>query len=155
MNKQLIFRPFQAHDQDQVYTLILSILESEFKELPPENFLNDVKDVHANYSEEDSCFFVCEYQGKIVGTAAVKRDDDKNALMRRLFVNPHMRGKKIAKRLVDEVKTFCKDRKFKKIIFVGNNIMHSAHAALKKLGFNEDADIFMQGLEIFKLSYKL
>jgi GNAT superfamily N-acetyltransferase len=154
-NTKLTFREFQNHDQDGVYTLILSILESEFKDIPPEGFLNDVKDVQSSYDGDGNHFFICESGGEVVGTIAVKRDDDTTALMRRFFVNPHYRGKKIGKRLMEMVFDYCRDNKYDKIIFTGNNRMHKVHAVLKKAGFIEEEDIMLLNLELFKLSYTL
>jgi N-acetylglutamate synthase-like GNAT family acetyltransferase len=155
MNRKYFFREFEPKDQDGVYTLILSILENEFNDIPPENFLVDVRDVENNYTGNGNEFIVCEHEGMVVGTIAVKRDDEETALLRRFFVNPHYRGKEIGKRLIQKIFEVCKESGYKKVLFTGNNKMHKVKSVLSKAGFKEEEDILLKGLEIFKLSYKL
>lgn len=157
MNQKYFFREFQNSDQDQVYTLILSILESEFEDIPPEDFLKDVENIQGNYNGSGSCFFVCECEGQIVGTIGVVRDDEKTALFRRFFVNPNYRGKQIGGRLLEKAVDFCKEHDYKTAIFIGNNRFHKVKRIFSHYNFSEVEDLFFKagGLELFKLERKI
>ncbi len=155
MTKTFTVREYRPEDSDSVYTLILSILTNEFREIPPEHYLSDIRDIQSVYAGEVNEFFVCENEGQIIGTIAVKEDDKKVALMRRFFVNPNFRGKKAGKALVDRALAFCKEKGYEKIVFTGNNRMHDVQKVLQKLGFKEQEDIQLPGLELFRMSYSV
>lgn len=155
MHRKYTFRAFTPEDQEAVFTLILSILETEFNDIPPEGYLLDVRDIPTHYDGERNQFFVCEYEGQIVGTIAVKEDDKKTALMRRLFVNPHFRGKQVGKRLLDAALTFCLEKKYKKILFAGNTRMNLARKLLLRNGFVETEHFQLDNLDIFRLQKDL
>jgi GNAT superfamily N-acetyltransferase len=152
---RLTIREFKPEDREEVYALILSILTTEFKDLPPEHYLADLRDISRIYEGERNEFFVAELDGQIVGTAAVKEEDEKTALLRRLFVHPHMRGKKVGRMLVEKIFSFCKSKGYSKVIFTGNHRMQNAKAILLKLSFKEEEDVLLAGVEIFRLAHKL
>lgn len=155
MSKTFNVREYQPGDSESVYALILAILTNEFREIPPEHYLSDIKDIQSVYAGERNEFFVCENDGEIIGTIAVKEDDKKTALLRRLFVNPHFRGKKAGKTLIEKALAFCREKHYEKIVFTGNNRMHDVKEVLKKLGFKEAEDIQLPGLELFRMSHAL
>jgi N-acetylglutamate synthase-like GNAT family acetyltransferase len=144
-------REYRPGDDDSIYTLVLSILTTEFKDVPPEHYLADLRDIQSVYAGERNEFFVCEVDSQIVGTIAIKEDDQQTALIRRLFVNPHYRGKSVGRKLLEKVVAFCKEKKYSQIAFTGNNHMHNVKVVLQKLGFKEEEDVNLPGLEIFRL----
>ncbi len=151
MSNSYLVREYRQGDDDAIYTLVLSILTTEFKDVPPYHYLSDLRDIQNVYSGERNEFFVCEFDGQIIGTIAIKEDDQKTALIRRLFVNPHFRGKSVGRKLLEKVVHFCREKKYSEIAFTGNNHMHNVKAALQKLGFKEEEDVNLPGLEIFRL----
>ena len=155
MKAKPIIRQYESKDKDQLYSLILAILEQEFGDLPTDIYLDDIGDVPRFYSGKGNKFWVCVDGDRVVGSIAVKQDDEETALMRRLFVNPHYRRKRIAKAMVEEALAFLREEKYKKVFFVGNIKMHQVKALLMGMGFEEDESIAMAGLGIFKLSYSL
>ncbi|HMB00563.1 MAG TPA: GNAT family N-acetyltransferase, partial [Spirochaetota bacterium] len=151
----IIIRNFEPKDNDAVYALILSILETEYSDLSAEAYLDDIGNITANYQNDGDHFFVCEDNNRIIGTVAVKQEDKKTALLRRLFLNPNYRGKGIGKQLIQTAIDFAKSKKFKMIYFDGNNHMLHIKSILEKVGFKLKEDINLPGVEIFKLYYPL
>ena len=155
MIEEINIRDYQKEDKEAVYGLILSIMEQEFEDIPPSVYLEDIGDIPRVYGSEGDHFYVCEHQGKIIGTIALKRDDEDSALLRRFFVNPHFRGSGVGSQLIAKALEFCKQKKYKKVFFDGNTKMHKVRALLKKNGFKEDESIPLENIGIFKLSYLL
>ena len=148
-------REYQDADKDEVYSLILSIMEQEFEDIPASVYLEDIGDIINVYGGERDHFYVCEKDGRIIATVGLKEDDEENALLRRLFVNPHFRGTGLGSELVKKALQFCKKHKYKKVFFSGNIKMNKVRTLLKKQGFKEDETILSINVGIFKLSYDL
>lgn len=152
---RLVIREYRPEDQESVYALILSILTNEFKDIPPEHYLADLRNIESIYSGERNEFFVAEKDGQIVGLVGLKEDDEHVALMRRLFVDPHHRGLKVGRALVEKAFEFAKGHKYTKVAFIGNHRMQTAKASLLKLGFKEEQDLLLAGVELYRLVHKL
>src|SRR3989338_4466623 len=103
-------RKFRLQDNAAVKSLINSIMNKEFPRdalaYPPD----DLDDIHSHYGNIGEAFFVAEDdKGSIIGTIAVKRDDERHALLRRFFVSPEYRGKNVGKALLEHLIDFCKE----------------------------------------------
>ncbi len=146
-------REYKNSDRDQVYSLIVSIFGFEFKEIPPEKYLVDLNDMEKIYGGEKNKFFVCEKNDEIIGTIAIKEDDEKVALLRRFFVNPKFRGQKIGKNLLVEALDFAQSKGYSDIIFIGNMIMQGVKSMLVNNGFEEEKDFILSEFSVFKLHF--
>ncbi len=146
-------REYKSSDRDQVYSLILSIFVFEFKNIPPEKYLEDLNDMEKVYGGSGEAFWVCEKNDKIIGTIAIKKDDEKTALLRRFFVNPNYRGKGLGKSLLVQALDFVKTKKYEKVVFIGNPQMKNVKKVLMVNGFQEDDDFIFKGMSVFKLIY--
>ncbi len=155
MIDKMKIKEYQDSDKDSVYSLILSIMEEEFEGIPANLYLQDISDISNVYGGEGENFYVCEKDNKIIGTIALKREDDESVLLRRFFVNPNFRNSGVGGKLINKVLEFCKKEKYKKIFFSGNTKMHKVKLLLLKNGFKEEESIFWKNIGIFKLSYDL
>ena len=89
-------------DDEAVKAMIAGILDKEF---PAEERLylsEGIENVSENYSHRGEAFFAAFASGKIVGTVGIKQEDERSALLRRIFVKPDYRGKRIGSRLIQK-----------------------------------------------------
>ena len=69
--------------------LINSIMQREFPDAGQSYPADDLDAIRENYCSVGEAFFVAlSDDGRVIGTAAVKRDDERTALLRRIFVDP-------------------------------------------------------------------
>ncbi|MDD4202663.1 MAG: GNAT family N-acetyltransferase [Candidatus Omnitrophica bacterium] len=146
-------REFENSDSVAVKELILSILEDEYPFDRTAYSDSDINDISGTYKGARNDFFVCELDNKIVGTAGIKEDTSKTALLRRIFVNKKQRGKGIGKELLNKCVWFCKDHGYKEIVFRATDRMKSAMALMEKNGFKKVESLELGGFHIhmFKL----
>ena len=81
-------RKIRKEDYSQVQELITSIMKNEFSEDLSAYPLQDIDDISASYGNLGEAFFVAANNGMVVGTVGVKREDERTALLRRIFVKP-------------------------------------------------------------------
>ncbi|HTF05724.1 MAG TPA: GNAT family N-acetyltransferase [Bacteroidia bacterium] len=102
----------------------------------------ELEDLSAQYSYAvGGAIFIAEEQGKIAGCVAVKKIGDQICEMKRLYVRPAFRGRKLGQQLADTI--------VKKAAQLGNERMYLdthreaqavAIAMYRKMGFRECAD---------------
>ena len=137
-SNQILIRPVQAADTGAVKNLILQILGSEYAEDQQAYPAEDLEDPCQAYGADGDLFLVAEDQGKIVGTCAIKRDEQDVALMRRLFVDSGCRGKGVGSQLVDRALEHCKSSGAKRVQIRTADRMAAAIELCKKKGFEEE-----------------
>ena len=155
MSDKIHIRNFDPAEKEQVYSLILSVMEKEFENIPSHLYLKDIMELPDSYSGKRENFFVVESEGNIIGTIGIKEDDEKTALMRRFFVKSDLRGKGLGLKLIDQAMEFCKKSGYEVVLFDGNSQMHKVKRVLQKYGFIEEQNILFSSLSIFKLKYVL
>ena len=155
MSNNISIRNFKPSEKEQIYGLILSVMEREFEDVPAHLYLKDIMELPDSYSGERESFFVIESDNNIIGTIGIKEDDEKTALMRRFFVKSDFRGKGLGLKLINHAMEFCKKSGYEIILFDGNSQMHKVKQILQKYGFVEKQNILFSNLSIFKLKYIL
>ena len=81
---------------------------------------------------------VIAYQdNKAAGCGAFKKFDDKTVEIKRMYVNPKFRGKKLGNLLIEEVIEISKGNEFSKLYLDTAHFMSSAISLYKKYGFKE------------------
>jgi GNAT superfamily N-acetyltransferase len=88
----------------------------------------------------------------VVGTVAIKKEDSRVALLRRLFVASTHRKLKIGKRLIDRALDFCREVGYEEVVFKTTSKMAGAIDLCKKNGFIQRAHIVLGPIELVKLS---
>ncbi len=152
----ITIRPVSPSDDQQVKELILSILEKEFPAEEEKAYLStDIENVSKNYSSDGENFFVACKDKAIVGTVGIKREDERNALLRRIFVSPEYRRKKIGFQLIQHAIVFCKEEGYGEIIFKTTSRMKDAISLCEASGFVKKATIRLSGLDLFKFTVHL
>ncbi len=146
-------RKFRLQDNADVKLLVTSIMNKEFPAdalaYPPD----DLDDIPGHYGNIGEAFFVAENdKGAIVGTIAVKRDDERHALLRRFFVSPEYRGKNVGKALLEHLIIFCREVGYQEIVVKTTTRMERAIKVCRDYGFAEKARINLGATELCKLA---
>lgn len=146
-------RAYKESDAAQVKELISSIMRNEFKQelrAYPEDDLTNISKV---YGGKKDIFLVAEEGQRIVGTVAIKGEDDGVALLRRLFVHPEYRHKGYGLNLLDEAINFCKHQGYRVIVFRSTDRMTQANNLCQKKGFVERAKVNFGPFRILKFTF--
>ena len=148
-------RRFDARDGESVKRLINQIMDGEFKEEKPAFSQEDLDSLEDSYGKLGEAFFVAEDDKKIIGTVGVKREDDRVALIRRIFVAPNYRKKKIGLQLLNRAIEFCEEVGYRELIFKTTSRMSNAIELIQGRGFQSRAKIPMGQLELLKFALSL
>lgn len=143
-------RKFQPGDEQAVKDLIAGIMNQEFPQSLSAFPLDDLNHIQDVYGKLGEAFFVAEDSHKIIGTVGVKREDDRIALLRRIFVAPEYRKQKIGVQLVERTIEFCKEVGYQEIVFKSSSKMDGAIRLCQKKGFHQRAKLEMGGMELLK-----
>ena len=141
-------------DDTTVVDLISGIMDKEFHGTKHAYPTEDVECIEKAYGGIGEAFFVAvdNPTHKIVGTVAIKKEDGRVALLRRLFVAPTHRNLQIGKRLIDRALEFCREVGYEEVVFKTTSRMSGAIDLCRKNGFVQRAHIVLGPIELIKLS---
>lgn len=144
-------------DERAVIDLINGVMSREFQEVKHAYPTEDVECISKAYGGIGEAFFVAldNTAHRIVGTVAIKKEDGRTALLRRLFVATTHRNQKIGKRLIDRALEFCREVGYDEVVFKTTSKMSGAIDLCKKNGFIQRAHIVLGPIELLKLSLSL
>jgi GNAT superfamily N-acetyltransferase len=148
-------RRFIPEDQKSVQELISDIMNKEFHDEAAAYPSGDIANIPETYGGLGEAFFVAAQNGDIIGTIAVKKEDDRVALMRRLFVSEAHRKQQIGMRLIERALQFCGEVGYQEIIFKTTSRMEGANKVCQKCGFVQRAKLHMGTIELLKFSLPL
>jgi len=138
-------RPFRHGDAPVVRRLIESVWREHFHD-HPDSFVRDfiysrLSDVdNADTVYADRALFLCAMAGDaIIGTGAIKRFDDRECEMVRMFVAPGYRGRGIAGTIADRLISFAGDAGYDLIRLSSNNRLTASHRLYERMGFRPAA----------------
>lgn len=148
-------RKINKEEHQAALELITDVMKSEFPSDSGVYPLSDVSDISQAYGHIGEAFFVMVDKQKIIGTVAVKREDERTAFLRRIFVHKGYRGKKYGKKLLERAIGFCSEVGYQEIIFKTTSTMKSAIGLCVKQGFVERAKIDLGDIELLKFTLLL
>ena len=148
-------RVFKEADSDQVRKLINSIMSQEFSDEEKVYFQDDLQNISKTYGGKNEVFFVAEEGNEIIGTVAIKEEEDGIALLRRLFVHSDYRSRKYGQGLLEKAIHFCQQQHYRIINFRSTDRMKPAIELCKKNGFHERAKIDLGSFQIIKLTLNI
>ncbi|HOW87540.1 MAG TPA: GNAT family N-acetyltransferase [Candidatus Omnitrophota bacterium] len=150
----ITIRRSKKEDETAVVDLINSIMDREFHDAKHAYPTEDVESIEKSYGGIGEAFFVAidNQTQKVVGTVAIKKEDGRVALLRRLFVAPTHRNLKIGKRLIDRALEFCREVGYEEVVFKTTSKMSGAIDLCKRNGFTQRAHIVLGPIELVKLS---
>ena len=144
-------RRFEIADGNQVHQMITSIMNKEFKNDAAAYPTDDLKDITKTYGGIGEAFFVAVHNEHVIGTIAIKKEDDRTALMRRLFVDHAYRQKQIGSKLIDKALHFCREVGYDEVMFKTTSRMKAALQVCTKKGFVQRARLKMGDIELLRL----
>lgn len=121
----------------RIRDFIVGILHDEFAIELAAYPHTDIDDIENSYGGQREVFYYLSDNNEIVGTAAIKSDDEKTALLRRMFVSRKHRGKGLGKKLLDAALGFCLKNGYDKVCFRCTERMNVAMTLCKSYGFIE------------------
>lgn len=153
----ITIRRSMKDDDTAVVDLINSIMDREFHDAKHAYPTEDVECIEKAYGGIGEAFFVAvdNKTQKVVGTVAIKKEDGRVALLRRLFVAPTHRNLKIGKRLIDRALEFCREVGYEEVVFKTTSKMSGAIDLCRKNGFVQRAHLVLGPIELVKLSLSL
>jgi GNAT superfamily N-acetyltransferase len=89
------------------------------------------------YFPPSGCFLLATVDGKAAGCVALKSDDPEIGELKRMFVQPAFRGRRIGERLVESLFEQARLYGYKRVILDSHRSMTKAHEIYRKLGFDE------------------
>lgn len=148
VNFQII--EFQPQYRDQVIDVIGKVLRQLKVILQSDEPLTDedLYKIPEVYSGKGK-FWVAIYDGKVIGTVAIKDMGQQVAKLNRMFVLFDYHGKGVGQGLLNEALAFAKDQGYKEIILNTHKLMKRAHHFYEKNGFR------MVGKKSDKYHYRL
>ncbi|OGW82171.1 MAG: hypothetical protein A3G33_10620 [Omnitrophica bacterium RIFCSPLOWO2_12_FULL_44_17] len=154
-NNSIKIQKCEKQHVESVRSLIEGVLSKEFpaehQAYPP----NDLMDILDSYGKLGEAFFVALDHGTVVGTVGIKKDDDRTALLRRLFVLPEYRGKKLGEKLVERAIDFCHEVGYDELIFKTTSTMKNANRLCEHVGFLMRARLDLGPIQLMKYMLNL
>ena len=146
----ITIRRAETEDQRQVKDLVQEIMGREFGDQTNAYPTNDIENILDAYGGLGEAFFVALDEARVIGTVAIKKEDNRVALMRRLFVAASHRNQKIGLHLIDTVLEFCDEMGYQEIVFKTTSRMEAANKTCQKRGFVQRAKLHLGNIELLK-----
>lgn len=89
------------------------------------NRLDEIKEAIVIYEDD-----------KVIGGGAIRRYDDENIELKRVFVHPEYQGRGVGSRLVSLLIEWAMELGYKRMILETGELLAESCAVYKKLGFN-------------------
>lgn len=120
------------------YTEMLVKNDSNFaKYLELQNYDYELKHLTDKYGLPDGRLYIVKVENEVAGCIGLRKIDDKNCEMKRLYVRPAFRGHKIAKKLVEMIINDAKKIGYKSMLLDTLPFLDGAIHLYEKFGFYE------------------
>lgn len=120
------------------YTQMLIDGDNNFKNyLGLQNYDHELENLEEKYGLPFGRLYLVFYDGAIAGCIGLRKIDNENCELKRLYVKPHFRGKKIASFLVSHIIAEAKEIGYKHILLDTLPFLETAINMYKKYGFYE------------------
>ena len=124
----------------QAKELFLEYAQSLGFSLCFQNFDKELADLPGDYAPPDGRLLLAEYEGKVAGCVALHKLDTDICEMKRLYLRPEFRGKRLGRALADTVIAEARAIGYRRMrLDTVEPIMGDAIAMYRKLGFKEIA----------------
>jgi GNAT superfamily N-acetyltransferase len=120
------------------YTKTLIEGNSEFKKyLEKQNYSHETENLEEKYGLPYGRLYIVLFDGSVAGCIALRKIDECNCELKRLFVKPEFRGNKIGTILLERIITEAKEIGYKHILLDTLPFLTTAIKMYKKAGFYE------------------
>ncbi len=151
----VIIRKCHENDQKAAQELIAHILKNEFPKESQAFPIDDLSNINRSYGKLGEAFFVATENGIIIGTVAVKQEDERTALLRRLYVEKSYRRKKIGGLLIERAIEFCREVGYEELMFKTTSTMSQAIKLCESKGFVPRARLDIGPVQLLKFTLYL
>ena len=103
----MIIKTFSTPLTNEVRNLVLGVLKEQGFEFDPKKDF-DLDDIDGYYLQSGGVFYMGLVDGKIIGTSAVRRIDDKKCEIKRIYVRKEFRGQGYGKGLFLKAMEFAR-----------------------------------------------
>lgn len=122
----------------QEYTDMLIACDNDFKEyLNKQNYDNELEHLESKYGHPYGRLYLALCDNELAGCIGLRKLDNDNCEMKRLYVKPEFRGKKIGNILVTKIIEDAKIIGYKHILLDTFPFLETAIKLYKSLGFYE------------------
>ncbi len=120
------------------YTEYLVKNDSKFKEyLEIQKYDDEVEHLENKYGLPWGRLYIAYYENQVAGCIALRKLNDKECEMKRLYVIPEFRNKGIAKTLVEKIVSDAKEIGYSNMLLDTLPFLQTAIKMYKKMGFYE------------------
>ncbi len=131
-NSEEVFKLFSE------YTNMLIEKDSSFKEyLSVQNYEKELENLKDKYGEPYGRLYLAYFENKLAGCVALKKIDENNCEMKRLYVRKKFRGNNIANYLIEKIVADAREIGYSFMLLDTLPFLTSAIYLYKKYGFYE------------------
>lgn len=124
----------------QVRELFLEYAKSLGFSLCFQNFDNELANLPGEYAAPDGRLLLAEYEGQLAGCVALHKLADGICEMKRLYLRPHFRGKRLGRALADRIISEARAIGYRRMrLDTVEPVMKDAVAMYRRMGFREIA----------------
>lgn len=112
--------------------------DESFKQyLDLQNYDEEVKHLESKYGMPDGRLYLVYCDGKLAGCIGLRKIDNQNCEMKRLYVRPEFRGKKLGNILIEKIIGDAREIGYSYMLLDTLPFLQSAIHIYKKFGFYE------------------
>ncbi len=124
-------------DIDQVRLLFGEYTSMLGVDLAFQNYDDELNNLPGDYALPDGRLYIAEYDGCPAGCVALRPFDQHTCEMKRLFVRPEFRGKRIGLALIKTIIADARELNYKAVVLDTLKSLTHSVALYKQLGFHE------------------
>jgi len=157
MSLQMILAYDSPGDVGQLFSEYTNMLiegDASINEyLKIQNYEDELKNLEQKYGLPNGRLYLAYYDGNLAGCIGLRKIDDENCEMKRFYVRPEFRGKRIGNQLIKKIIMESKEISYKHMLLDTLPYLENAVLMYKKYGFYEiqsynnspmDTSIFMR-----------
>jgi putative acetyltransferase len=134
---QLQYVKYSIRELEQVREIFIEYAEFLKVDLCFQNFEEELQTLHEVYSPPKGCIILANDNEQIIGCVALKPIEESVCEMKRLYVRPIGRGKRLGRLLVEELIGFAKKSGYKTMKLDTLTTLTEAVELYRSMGFVE------------------
>jgi len=138
----VLVRTYEPGDSDAVWTLHQEGLRDTGAFYPDADarWDDDLRRIEEVYLTEGSHFWVAERGGRLIGMAAVLREDTETARLRRMRVTAGWRRRGLGQALLEVAEEFCRRHGYRRIVLDTTDRQEAARRLYERNGYTRTGE---------------
>jgi len=133
--REKIFEAKTAEHFERTRELFEEYARSLHFDLGFQGFASELINLPADYAAPHGCILLATHEERIVGCVGLRKWDETVCEMKRLYVIPELRGKRIGRRLAEAVIVKARETGYKRVRLDTLSSMRAANQLYASLGF--------------------